>query len=584
VFQLLDCSNCRRTFSIREQVSDSALLKCPNCGHQFRIGELLDALYEPWQIVEDPQAGHGLTVGDSGSTPTAEAGLPVNAPDTHSYNLAANLHDSLPESLHDNLSQPGADALGEDSVVGMNRASDDDELFEVPGELQPEIDGLVERADATVDGLELVEEAPPGNEESVPTAADKPKVDWSKFKSNTREATARARAPKRSPLASVIQVALGGLAAIPVTLLILWYGLGKDVADAGPTIARYVPWIVPKKFHPYPPLTARTRSETPVRGNSGFRRFDDVMPVAGATNGTATNGTATNGTESIGTGSEGQQPASYSAAQPATSNERETADANAVEPSSTSAIAEFATAVSPNLTPAPPATLNSAPTTAVTASDRPETVQAPDTNAELVSLIRQIDEASKIWPTLASDDRAVKQSVVVSLGDTLAEIGEHLADSSRDAPAAMTLQRELKSAVVRLSQQPALWEALQNLATAQARGRWELPQRGRMLFVELEEPRDAGDTVLARIRSSDPTADYRQWTVAIPARQAIHLTPSAKHLVLGAVRPGSVPVAPDPVTSDAGEPGAAADGEELENPPEAAPQGSRFEAGFIYPL
>jgi hypothetical protein len=39
---------------------------------------------------------------------------------------------------------------------------------------------------------------------------------------------------------------LGGLTSIPIAIGILWYGFGKDIGNAGPTIARYIPWLVPE--------------------------------------------------------------------------------------------------------------------------------------------------------------------------------------------------------------------------------------------------------------------------------------------------------------------------------------------------
>ena len=112
--------------------------------------------------------------------------------------------------------------------------------------------------------------------ESNPTNGErnaKQKTDWSKFQPITHEQFERNKRKSRSPIWSIIQVALGGLAAIPVALLILWHGLGQDVADAGPQVARYVPWIVPERFHP-----AQNRSTTADEPNvspqeNKFREF-----------------------------------------------------------------------------------------------------------------------------------------------------------------------------------------------------------------------------------------------------------------------------------------------------------------------
>ncbi len=88
----------------------------------------------------------------------------------------------------------------------------------------------------------------------------------------------RRKRKQKSPIWSIIPVVLGGLAAFPIALLIIWYVLGKDIGNLGPQVAEYAPWIVPKKFHPSAPASQPGRPRAPQRGASGFRQFDDVMP------------------------------------------------------------------------------------------------------------------------------------------------------------------------------------------------------------------------------------------------------------------------------------------------------------------
>ncbi len=92
----------------------------------------------------------------------------------------------------------------------------------------------------------------------------------------------RVRKSDGGGLWSVIQVILGGgAAAIPVTLLLLWYVVGKDVMDAGPTVARYAPWIVPKKFRSPPEFIVQRpdtpRVPPPALGEGGFRDFNQEL-------------------------------------------------------------------------------------------------------------------------------------------------------------------------------------------------------------------------------------------------------------------------------------------------------------------
>ncbi len=119
----------------------------------------------------------------------------------------------------------------------------------------------------------------------APVAAPlRPKTDWSKFEPVTREPFERMRRKPRSPIWSLVQIVLGGIAAIPISLLLIWHLIGTDVAGAGPRVGRYAPWLVPEKFRPFEDRTeevsfepARRNGEPPAAGASGFRRFDDVL-------------------------------------------------------------------------------------------------------------------------------------------------------------------------------------------------------------------------------------------------------------------------------------------------------------------
>ena len=86
-------------------------------------------------------------------------------------------------------------------------------------------------------------------EAQLPTPLAPPPADhWSDL-----EPTAFRRRPKEpSSIRKVLPPILGGLAAFPIATLILWYGFGKDIGTTGPTVAKYLPWIVPKKFRNMP--------------------------------------------------------------------------------------------------------------------------------------------------------------------------------------------------------------------------------------------------------------------------------------------------------------------------------------------
>ena len=95
---------------------------------------------------------------------------------------------------------------------------------------------------------DVVSDSPPM--QSAAKKSSDAEINWKSFEPITHEQFERLKRKTRSPIWTVLQVAVGGLAAVPVSLLIMWHVLGKDLIDAGPSVARYVPWIVPEQFHP----------------------------------------------------------------------------------------------------------------------------------------------------------------------------------------------------------------------------------------------------------------------------------------------------------------------------------------------
>jgi hypothetical protein len=65
--------------------------------------------------------------------------------------------------------------------------------------------------------------------------------------SNLRSKIDSARVP-RSPVVEIVKIALGGLAAIPLVQLLVWWGLGKDPMEVAPKLPAVVRWLAPAKL------------------------------------------------------------------------------------------------------------------------------------------------------------------------------------------------------------------------------------------------------------------------------------------------------------------------------------------------
>ncbi len=138
----------------------------------------------------------------------------------------------------------------------------------------PAASGEVAETDDHPDELKLAVEDTPTE------AVHQRQPDWSEFKLGSHGRYRQMRRKQRLPLGTILQVALGGVAAVPIGLLLIWHVVGTDVAGAGPLVGQYAPWIVPEKFRPYKEeFDSLSNGTPPTRGASGFRKFDDLVPI-----------------------------------------------------------------------------------------------------------------------------------------------------------------------------------------------------------------------------------------------------------------------------------------------------------------
>jgi uncharacterized protein YbaR (Trm112 family) len=64
------------------------------------------------------------------------------------------------------------------------------------------------------------------------------------------QAVAYARDPSASPLAGMVAVVLGGVCALPITQLILWWGFDKDPMKLAAALPQAIQWLAPGHFQP----------------------------------------------------------------------------------------------------------------------------------------------------------------------------------------------------------------------------------------------------------------------------------------------------------------------------------------------
>jgi hypothetical protein len=96
----------------------------------------------------------------------------------------------------------------------------------------------------------------------------------------------RPRRKEPSSLIFMVNVVGGGIVAMPLALLALWWAFRVDPLDLGPQIAQYAPWIVPQQFRGKPSL-----------GSSDSPSPKAVAPSATATSPAADSSSTADATE-----------------------------------------------------------------------------------------------------------------------------------------------------------------------------------------------------------------------------------------------------------------------------------------------
>ncbi|MFK7736397.1 MAG: hypothetical protein AB8B50_10230 [Pirellulaceae bacterium] len=220
MLKFVACPGCEQEHLLPAVVSFEVKLECPQCGETLDLASYLADHHSVWKVIQ--------------------------APSTHPLANSA-----IAEAV----------ANSADPITGAATDYSDEELRLVEEETS------TNSASGEIKLGEVVERP----------AAKQP---WLETQPITHEQYERIKRKNRSPIWSMLQIALGGLAAFPLALLILWWGLGRDFGGTGPKVAEYAPWLVPSKFHPESEAEASENnlpSAKPSPGQSGFRNFDDVL-------------------------------------------------------------------------------------------------------------------------------------------------------------------------------------------------------------------------------------------------------------------------------------------------------------------
>ena len=213
----LPCPGCHSLLRPPTRASNQAILRCPLCQHELEAYDLVKGLQRQWLVIEDRGTDDFV-----GKILTGQSKM----------------------EAAESSSTAGAGSM--ESPVGLGTMSNETET----------------EARTTGGTASLLGTGPQG--------VDAAKINWDRLRPATQDDFIRKIQEKKSPLVSAMQVIAGGLAAIPVGLLLVWHVLGKDVAGAGPAVGRVLPWVVPAKFRKVAILNPTNREDGSEVSGSGL--------------------------------------------------------------------------------------------------------------------------------------------------------------------------------------------------------------------------------------------------------------------------------------------------------------------------
>ncbi len=231
---LISCPQCNNLVTLPQAISLQAIVRCPICHSTFPVHTALPSDVPELQVVnqEHYQPQNSSQSANSRSTSVDEIRL---SPD-EKLPVAKALRDGARRRRH-----------------GRHHGVTIDESTEVA---QPIFDSQVGETIRSTD--EQTQAILAGSSPSHSLQNHGKPI----YSSHSR--SSRNRTAKFNTLVEVAKVVAGALLALPVSQLIIWWGLGLDPFSIGPRVGQVAPFVVPEKLRHAPPSI-----ETPQQQKTG---------------------------------------------------------------------------------------------------------------------------------------------------------------------------------------------------------------------------------------------------------------------------------------------------------------------------
>ena len=201
------CPRCQDEVTIPQGAGEESRVACPLCREEFLLSEVMQELPPALILLDGP-----VTTETSGEDAADE---------------------SIPGSVKIEIAESGSD--DESDSTGVSESEVDEE----PGS----------------------EDSSDSEEEAVGSFNFGDSVDAPATGSSSIRPIRGPARKSENPMWTMIKVVLGGMLAIPLAQLILWWLPGswsRDPMDVGPKASQIVPFLVPKRYHV--PVKKKSRS------------------------------------------------------------------------------------------------------------------------------------------------------------------------------------------------------------------------------------------------------------------------------------------------------------------------------------
>ena len=191
------CPKCQEEVTIPPGAGDQSRVACPLCREEFLLAEVFEDLPPALILLDPPEEAE-------------EAEEPTSAP-----------------LISLETDDEGVEATDETEAAEDSDAPDD---ADTEADVEEDSESL---ATAEVGAFDFGETAESGDVRTV-------------------RSSRRPAKKAENPVLLMVKVIGGGMLAIPLAQLILWWlpgDLSRDPMNLGPKASQYVPWVVPKEYH-----------------------------------------------------------------------------------------------------------------------------------------------------------------------------------------------------------------------------------------------------------------------------------------------------------------------------------------------